>query len=94
MVAALHVPGRLILAGGFAVAMAIAPAAAVVAEINSPGVSVTADPNQNCTVNQSNGSDSLVCTPPSFTPNRHLPSEQGLTLQNQLHPEDRALNHG
>jgi hypothetical protein len=83
MVTTLYVPARLILAGGFAVAMAIAPAVGVLAEISSPAVSVTAGPNQNCTVTQSNGSVSLACTPPSFAPNSYLPSEQGLTVQNE-----------
>jgi hypothetical protein len=83
MVTTLYVPARLILAGGFAVAMAIAPAVGVLAEIGSPGVSITAGPNQNCTVIQSNGSSSLACTPPSLAPNNYLPSEQGLTLQNE-----------
>jgi hypothetical protein len=83
MAITLHVPARLILAGGFAVAMAIAPAVGVLAGITSPGVSVTAGPNENCTVTQSKGSNSLVCTPPSLAPNSYLPSEQGLTLQNQ-----------
>jgi hypothetical protein len=83
MVTIFHVPARLILAGGFAVAMAIAPAVGVLAEISSRGVSITAGPNQNCTVTRTNGSNSLACTPPSFAPNSYLPSEQGLTLQNE-----------
>jgi hypothetical protein len=87
MVATVHMPGRLILAGGFAVAIVIAPTVAVLADISSPGVSViTADPNQNCTVNQSNGSGSVVC-PQNLMPgqpiNGGLPNEQDLTQQNQ-----------
>jgi hypothetical protein len=82
MVATLHVPGRVILAGGFAIAMAIAPTVAVLADINAPGVSViTADP---CTVSGSNGSYSLVCQPSSIRSDSNLPSEQGLTLQNEF----------
>jgi hypothetical protein len=87
MATTLHVPGRLILAGGFAVAMVIAPTVAVLADISSPGASViTADPNSNCTVNQSNGSGSVVCAPlmPGQGPaNNGLPSEGDLTKQNQ-----------
>ncbi len=84
MVVTLHVPGRLILAGGFAIAMAICPTAAVLAEISSPGVSVTvADPNPNCTVKQSNASYSAACMPNIISNSGNLPSEQGLTLQNQ-----------
>jgi hypothetical protein len=76
MVTTLRVPGRLILAGGFAVA---------VAGISSPGVSVTADPNnQNCVITQHNGSNSLVCKPPSVAADSNLPTEQGLTNQNMV----------
>ncbi len=82
MVATLHVSGRLILAGGFAIAMAITPTVAVLADISAPGVSVTtADP---CTVSGSNGSYSLVCKPSSIGSNSNLPSEQGLTLRNEF----------
>jgi hypothetical protein len=83
MVATLHVPGRLILAGGFAMAMAVAPTVAVLADISAaPGVYVTtADP---CTVAGSNGSYSLVCRPSSIGSNSNLPSEQGLTLRNEF----------
>jgi hypothetical protein len=85
MVTTLRVPGRLVLAGGFAVAVAIAPAVGVLAGISSPAVSVTADPNnQSCTFTQSHGSNSLVCTPNSLTAQQNLPSEQGLTNQNML----------
>ena len=80
----LHVPGRLVLAGAFAVAVAVAPAVAVLAG-GAPGVSVTADPpnpNPGCSVNSSNGSNSVVCTPTMAAPNTFLPSEQGLTSQN------------
>jgi hypothetical protein len=87
MAATLQMPGRLILAGGFAVAMVIAPTVAVLADISSPGASViTADPNPNpnCTVNQG----SVVCAqnlmpgqPPAN--NSGLPSEGDLTRQNQ-----------
>jgi hypothetical protein len=84
MVATLHMPDRLILAVGFALATAIAPAAAVLGDIGSPGANaITADPTQNCTVVQSNGSNSLVCKPNIITPDANLPSEQGLTLQNE-----------
>jgi hypothetical protein len=88
MAATLHMPGRLILAGGFAVAIVIAPTVALLADISSPGVSViTADPNPTCTVNQSNGSGSVVC-PQNLMPgqqpaNGGLPSEGDLTQQNQ-----------
>jgi hypothetical protein len=81
-----HMPGRLILAGGFAVAMVIAPTVAVLADISSPGASViTADPNPTCTVNQSNGSGSVVCPlmPVQGPANNGLPSEGDLTQQNQ-----------
>lgn len=82
-----HMPGRLILAGVFAVAMVIAPAVAVLAEFSSPEASViTADPNPNpnCTVNQSNGSGSVVCVQPLMPGQQPgLPSEGDLTLQNQ-----------
>jgi hypothetical protein len=85
MVTTLRVPGRLILAGGFAVAVAIAPAVGVLAGVSSPRVSVTAGPNnQNCVVTQHNGSNSLVCTPGTIAPNNNLPSEQGLTNQNEV----------
>jgi hypothetical protein len=85
MVTTLRVPGRLILAGGFAVAVAIAPAVGVLAGISSPGVSVTADPNnQNCVITQHNGSNSLVCKPPSVAADSNLPTEQGLTNQNMV----------
>jgi hypothetical protein len=83
MVTTLHVPARLVFAVGFAVATAIVPAVGVLAEISSPEVSVTAGPNQNCTVIQSHGSNSLVCTPATMADNNNLPSEQELTLQNQ-----------
>ena len=84
MVATLHRPGRAIIALGFALATAIAPAAAVLADIGSPGAyAVTADPTQNCTVVQSNGSHSIVRRPNTIAPNANLPSEQGLTLQNE-----------
>jgi hypothetical protein len=84
MVTTLHVSRRLILAGGFAVAMAIAPAVGVLAGTGSPGLSVTADPNQNCTVTQTPGSNALVCAPNSIVPDNNLPSEQGLTQQNEV----------
>lgn len=84
MVANLHLPGRAITALGFALATAIAPATAVLADIGSPGAYViTADPTQTCTVVQSNGSNSVVCKPNSIAPDANLPSEQGLTLQNE-----------
>ena len=84
MVATLHRPGRAIIALGFALATAIAPAAAVLADIGSPGAYVvTADPTQNCTVVHSNGSNSVVCRPNTIAPDANLPSEQGLTLQNE-----------
>jgi hypothetical protein len=84
MVATLRLPGRLILVVGFALATAIAPTVAVLADIGSPGAYViTADPTQTCTVVKSNGSNSLVCKPNSITPNGLLPSEQDLTLQNE-----------
>ena len=84
MMATLHLPGRAMIALGFALAAAIAPAAAVLADIGSPGAyAVTADPTQNCTVVQSNGSNSIVCRPNTIAPNANLPSEQGLTLQNE-----------
>lgn len=84
MVATQHLPGRLILAVGFALTAAIAPAVAVLADIGSPDNYVTtADPTQACTIIQSNSSSSLVCRPATFTPNGLLPSEQGLTLQNE-----------
>jgi hypothetical protein len=84
MVATLHMPRRSILALGFALATAIAPTAAVLADNSSPGAYViTADPTQNCTVVQSNGSNSVVCKPNIITPNGNLPSEQDLTLQNE-----------
>jgi hypothetical protein len=83
MVTTLHAPARLIFVGGFAVAMAIVPAVGVLAGISSPEVSVTAGPNQSCTVIQSHGSNSLVCTPTTMTDNSNLPSEQALTLQNE-----------
>jgi len=84
MVATLHLPARPIIALGFALATAIAPTAAVLADIGSPGAYViTADPAQNCTIVQSNGSNSVVCKPNSITPNAYLPTEQGLTLRNQ-----------
>jgi hypothetical protein len=84
MVTTLHVPGRLILAGGFAVAMAIAPAVGALAGISSQAVSVTANPNQYCTVVAHNGSNSLVCTPPSVAADPNLPTEMGLTGQNAV----------
>ena len=84
MVTTLQVSRQLILAGGFAVAMAIAPAVGVLAGSGSPGVSVTADPNQNCTITQSPGSNALVCPPNSVAADNNLPSEQGLTQQNEL----------
>jgi hypothetical protein len=84
MVATLHLPSRPIIAVGFALATAIAPTAAVLADIGSPGAYViTADPTPNCTVVQSNGSNSVACKPTGITPNGFLPTEQGLTLQNQ-----------
>jgi hypothetical protein len=84
MVATLHMPGRPIIALGFALATAIAPTAAVLADFGSPGAYViTADPTQNCTIVQSNGSNSVVCKPNIIAPNSNLPSEQGLTLQNE-----------
>jgi hypothetical protein len=84
MVATLHTPGRPIIAVGFALAIAIAPTAAVLGDIGSPGANViTADPAHNCTVVQSNGSNSLVCKPNIIAPDNNLPSEQGLTLQNE-----------
>jgi hypothetical protein len=68
--------------------MVIAPTGTVLADISSPGASVaTADPNPNCTVNQSNGSGPVVCAqnvmpgqPPANNSNL---SEQDLTQQNQ-----------
>lgn len=84
MVTTRHLSRRLILAGGFAVAMAIAPAVGVLAGTGSPGVSVTADPNSNCTVTQSPGSNALVCAPPHIAADNNLPSEQGLTQQNEV----------
>jgi hypothetical protein len=85
MVTSLRAPGRLVLAGGFAVAVAIAPAVGVLAGSSSPGVSVTADPNNpNCTFTQNHGSYSLVCAPNSATADTNLPSEQGLTNQNMF----------
>ena len=85
MVTTLRVPSRLILAGGFAVAVVIAPAVGGLAGISSPGVSVTADPNnQNCVVTQHLGSNSLVCTPSSIAADSNLPTEQGLTNQNEV----------
>jgi hypothetical protein len=83
MVATLHLPGRLILALGFTVATTIAPTVAGLADSVSPGAYViTADPNPNCTVVKSNGSNSVVCKP-SIAANSNLPSEQDLTLQNE-----------
>ena len=84
MVSTIHVSRRSILAGGFAVAMAIAPAVGVLAGTGLPGFSVTADPNQNCTIIQTHGSNALVCAPMSIAPDKNLPSEQGLTLQNEV----------
>jgi hypothetical protein len=83
MVATLHLPGRLILPLGFALATAIAPTVAVLADSDSPAAYViTADPTPGCTVVQSNGSNSVVCKP-SIVANSNLPSEQDLTLQNE-----------
>ena len=85
MATTLHLPRRMILASGFAVAMAIAPVVGVLAGTSSPGVSVTADPNnQNCTITQTNGSNALVCPPNTIAANPLLPSEQSLTGQNEL----------
>ena len=85
MVATQHLPGRLILAVGFALAAAIGTTVAVLANIGSPGdYVITADPTQTCTVVQTNGSSSIVCKPNILAPNGQLPSEEGLTLQNEI----------
>jgi hypothetical protein len=84
MVTTIHVSRRLILAGGFAVAMAIAPPVGALVGTGLPGFSVTADPNQNCTITQTRGSNALVCAPTSIAADNNLPSEQGLTLQNEF----------
>ena len=79
-----NVARRLILAGGFAVATAVAPAVVVLAGTGTPGVSVTADPSQDCTITQTLGSAALVCAPASIAGVNNLPSEQGLTHQNEF----------
>jgi hypothetical protein len=85
MVATRHLTGRLLLAIGFALAAAIAPTVAVLADIGSPGnYVITADPTQTCTVVQTLGSSSIACKPTTFAPNNLLPSEQGLTMQNEV----------
>lgn len=79
---------RLIFAGGFAVAITIAPVVATFAgPIAPPAARTIADPNNNnCTVNQTKGSVSLACAPgvvagPGLG-NVGAPSESDLTNQN------------
>jgi hypothetical protein len=85
MVATRHLPGRLILAVGFALAGAIGPTVAVLADIGSPGdYVITADPTHTCTVVQTTASSSIVCKPNILAPNNLLPTEQGLTMQNEV----------
>lgn len=79
---------RVMLAVGFAAAIAAAPAAVVLAAAPH----ATADPNnQNCTIYQRAGSVSLNCAPNmgSTVGAGNLPSEQDLTQQN----EHRAATH-
>jgi len=74
MVATLHLPARPIIALGFALATAIAPTAAVLADIGSPGAYViTADPAQNCTIVQSNGSTRSCANPTASRPTPTCP---------------------
>jgi hypothetical protein len=67
---------RLILAGGFAVAIAIAPLAAGMAD-PAPQHSVAA-----CSTNSSNGSYALTCAPDVAPPVIGAPSESDLTAIN------------
>jgi hypothetical protein len=77
----LHIPARLLLAAGFALAIMIALAIALSAQVKgdtSP---------QNCTVNQTKGSYALACSPNMSGMNPYvwnpLASEQALTMQNE-----------
>ena len=83
---------RLLLAGGFAALIAIAPAA--VAQCCGPTIaagtrtladtsSFDASGTSSCTVNKTNGSYSLACSVSSMQNNGgSTPSELGLTQQN------------
>jgi hypothetical protein len=91
--ATFQLPGRpLILAGGFAVAIAVAPAVAVLGGPTAPLAPRTVA-QSDCTGGDSLDAYSLACVP-DVVPGGGAPSEDALTAANSDEPQGRSSeNH-